>query len=104
MPEPATGNKEDLTQHMPREPHEGMKADTDPETAALEHDQSSYVARGGRSSGAVDSGPRPGDEQPSQTVGGGTASVGPLVGVTADADDVRNAVGGDTGPTRPRRR
>jgi len=92
-----------VTQHMPREPHEGIKADTDPETAVLEHDQSSYVARGGRSSGTVNSGPQSGDEQPPQTVGGATASGGPLVGVTADADDVQNAVGGDTGPTRPGR-
>jgi len=92
-----------VTQHMPREPHEGIKADTDPETAALEHDQSSYLSRGGRSSGTLDSGQQPGDEQPSQTVGGGPASGDPLAGVTADGDDVRNAVSGDTGPTRPRR-
>jgi len=92
-----------VTQHMPREPHEGIKADTDPKAAALEHDQSSYVARRGQSRGVVNSGPQPGDEQPSQTVSGGTASGGPLAGVSADAEDVRNAVGGDTGPTRPGR-
>ncbi len=78
-----------MTQHMAREPHEGIKADTDPETPALEHDQSSYVARRGQSSGTVDS--------------GATASDGPLAGVTAHADEVRNAVSGDIGPTRPRR-
>jgi len=80
---------------MAREPHEGIKADMDPKAAALEPDQSSYVARRGQSSGVVDSGPRPGDEQPSQTVSGG-----PLAGVSAHDDDVRNAAGGDTRPRR----
>lgn len=30
---------------LPREPHEGIKADAGPENAAAEADQSSYVAR-----------------------------------------------------------
>ena len=36
-------------QPMPREPHEEIKADANPEQAAGDRDQSSYVARGGRS-------------------------------------------------------
>ena len=44
---------------LPREPHEGIKADAGPENAAAEADQSSYVARasGSQSSGAADTGP-----------------------------------------------
>lgn len=90
-----------MTQPVPREPHEGIKADAGPESEAIERDQSSYVARAGQSSGTVSSGPGPGDEQPSQAVGGGTAGGDPLAGVTADADDVADAVSGDTGPAHP---
>lgn len=93
-----------MTQPMPREPHEGIKADANPETETLERDQSSYVARGGQSSGIVSSGPQPGDEQPSQAVQGGTASGDQLAGVTADADDAQHAVSGDTGPAHPGQR
>ncbi len=92
-----------MTQPMPREPHEEIKADGNPETAALERNQSSYVARGGQSNGTVDRGPQPADEQPSQAVANGTASGDPLAGITADPDDVQNAVSGDTGPARPGR-
>lgn len=66
-----------MTQPMPREPHAGITADASPETEAAERDQSSYVARGGPSSGTVASGPPPDDEQPSQAVAGGTAGGGP---------------------------
>ena len=93
-----------MTDPMPREPHEGIKADGNPEAEAAEREQSSYVARGGQSSGTVDSGPAPGDEQPSQAVGGGTAGGDPLSGVTASADDVEDAVSGDTGPEHPGQR
>jgi hypothetical protein len=93
-----------MTEPMPREPHEGIKADANVESEAVERDQSSYVARGGSSSGTVSSGPAPGDEQPSQAVGGGTASGDALSGVTAGDDDVADvddAVSGDTGPAHP---
>ena len=92
-----------MTQPMPREPHEGIKADANAESAAAERDQSSYVARGGQSSGIVDNGPAPGDEQPSQAKGGGTAGGDPLAGVTGDAADLEDAVSGDTGPEHPGR-
>lgn len=93
-----------MTQPMPREPHEGTKADANKETEALERDQSSYVARGGQSSGMADTGPEPGDEQPSQAVGGGTAGGDALSGVTASASDIEEAVSGDTGPAHPGQR
>ena len=83
---------------LPRDPHEGRKADGNPETEASERDQTTYVARAGNSSGMIDSGPAPGDEQPSQAVAGGTAGGNPLAGVTASREDVENAVSGDTGP------
>lgn len=92
-----------MSRPEPRDPHEGINVDANPETAAIDRDQSSSVARAGQSSGTVDSGPQPGDEQPSQTVAGGTAGGDPLAGVTADPDDVQDAVSGDTGPTRPGR-
>jgi hypothetical protein len=91
------------TQPMPREPHEGLKADAGAEAQAGDRDQSSYVARAGQSSGTVASGPEPGDEQPSQAVDGGTAGGDPLAGVTASARDVEDAVSGDTGPEHPGR-
>lgn len=93
-----------MTQPMPREPHEGIKADNNPETQAAEGDQSSYVARAGQSSGVVGSGPEPGDEQPSQAITGGTASGDALSGVTADPADLKDAVSGDTGPEHPGQR
>lgn len=90
-----------MTQPMPREPHEGIKADASEEAASGDRDQTSYVARAGQSSGIVDNGPGPGDEQPSQAVGGGTAGGDPLAGITSQEDD---AVSGDTGPEHPGRR
>lgn len=84
-----------MTSPLPTEPHEGIKADAGPEVEASERDQSTYVARGGSSSGAADTGPAPGDEQPSQAVGGGTAGGDPLSGVSGSEPD---AVPGDTGP------
>lgn len=89
------------TQPMPREPHEGIKADAGPEAQSGEKDQSPYVARAGNSSGIVDNGPGPGDEQPSQAVEGGTAGGDPLAGVTASKQDSEDAVSGDTGPEHP---
>ena len=90
-----------MTSPLPSEPHEGIKADAGPETEVSERDQTSYVARGGSSSGAADTGPAPGDEQPSQAVGGGTAGGDALSGVTASEADVEDAVSGDTGPEHP---
>jgi len=46
-------------------------------------------------------GPAPADEQPSLAVEGGTAGGDVLSGVTADPDDVEDAVSGDTGPEHP---
>ena len=88
---------------QPQDPHDGLDPAANPESAAAERDQSSYVARGGQSSGIVDSGPAPGDEQPSQAVAGGTAGGDPLAGVTASPEDVEQAVSGDTGSERPGR-
>lgn len=93
-----------MTQPMPREPHEGIKADANQEAEAAERDQSSYVARGGQTSGIVDSGTAPGNEQPSAAGPGGTAAGDPLAGVTASADDLEEAVSGDTGPEHPGQR
>lgn len=93
-----------MTQPIPREPHEGIKADAGPESEAAERDQSSYVARAGQSSGTVSTGSGPGDEQPSQAVGGGTAGGDALAGVTASEQDVDDAVSGDTGPEHPGQR
>lgn len=92
-----------MTQPTPQDPHDGINPAANPETEAAERGQSSYVARGGQSSGIIDSGPAPGDEQPSQAVGGGTAGGDPLAGVTASPEDVEHAVSGDTGPERPGR-
>ena len=88
------------TPSLPPEPHEGLKADAGAETQQAEHDQSSYVSRAG-SSGTVDTGPGPGDEQPAAAVTTGTAGGNALSGVTADADDLEDAVSGDTGPEHP---
>lgn len=93
-----------MTQPLPVDPHEGIKADAGPESAAAERDQSTYVARAGQSSGVVHSGPEPGDEQPALAVGGGTAGGDALAGVTATPTDVEEAVSGDTGPEHAGRR
>ena len=93
-----------MTQPMPREPHDGIKADADAETAAADREQTTYLARAGQSSGMVSTGPGPGDEQPDQAVGGGTAGGDPVAGVTADPADVDEAVSGDTGPEHPGQR
>ena len=93
-----------MTQPLPQDPHDGLKADASPETVAAESGQSSYVARGGQTSGMPDRGTAPGDEQPSQALPGGTAGGDPLAGVTASADDVAEAVSGDTGPAHPGQR
>ncbi len=90
-----------MTSSLPPEPHEGIKADAGLETENAERNQSSYVARGGQSSGTADTGPAPGDEQPSKAVGGGTAGGDALAGVTASEADVEDAVSGDTGPEHP---
>lgn len=87
-----------MTQPLPREPHDGIKADAGAESEGAERNQSSYVARGGQSSGMVASGPEPGDEQPSQAVAGGTASGDALSGVTAEPGELDDAVSGDMGP------
>ena len=87
----------------PQDPHDGIDPSANRETAAAERDQTSYVARGGQSSGILDTGPAPGDEQPSQAVGGGTAGGDPLAGVSASAQDSEDAVSGDTGPEHPGR-
>lgn len=92
-----------MTQPMPPEPHEGTKADAAPEVQAAERDQTSYVARAGQSSGVIENGPEPGDEQPSLAKPGGTAGGDPLSGVSASAEDVQDAVSGDTGPEHPGR-
>jgi len=90
-----------MTSPLPTEPHEGIKADAGPETEVSERDQSSYVARGGSSSGAADTGPAPADEQPSQAISGGTAGGDALSGVTMTEADAEDAVSGDTGPEHP---
>ena len=87
-----------MTQPTPNDPHDGIHTDANPEAETANRDQSSYVARAGQSSGAADTGPAPADEQPSKAVAGGTAGGDPLAGVTASAEDVEEAVSGDTGP------
>ena len=93
-----------MTQPVPRDPHEGIDPGANPESQAADRDQTSYVARAGQSSGVVDTGPAPSDEQPSLAVDGGTAGGDALAGVSADADDVEQAVSGDTGPEHPGQR
>ena len=92
-----------MTQPGPQDPHDGIDPTANRESEAAERDQTSYVARGGQSSGIIDMGPAPGDEQPSQAVGGGTSGGDPLSGVRASAEDVEDAVSGDTGPEHPGR-
>ncbi len=82
----------------PTDPHDGIKTDASRESEAVERDQTSYVARGGQSSGTLTTGTAPGDEQPSQAVEGGTAGGDVLSGVTATEQDSEDAVSGDTGP------
>ena len=89
-----------MTQPLPPEPHDGLKADADPERTTNEREQTAGRAGAG-TSGVFSPGPAPADEQPSLAVGGGTAGGDALAGVTADADDVADAVSGDTGPERP---
>lgn len=91
-----------MTQPMPREPHDGLKADAGAEAVAGDRDASPAVSRAG-SSGATDSGPAPADEQPGQAVEGGTAGGDALAGVTATEADIEDAVSGDTGPEHPGR-
>ncbi len=89
-----------MTQPLPPEPHDGLKADADPERTSNEQNQTSGRAGAG-SSGVFAPTSAPADEQPSLAVGGGTAGGDPVAGVTADADDVADAVPGDTGPEHP---
>jgi hypothetical protein len=89
-----------MTQPLPREPHDGIKADAGEEVQRAERTASPGLSRAG-SSGTVDSGSAPGDEQPSQARTGGTASGDVLSGVTASTEDVEDAVSGDTGPEHP---
>ena len=92
-----------MSQPTPQDPHDGIDPTANREAEAAERDQTSYVARGGQSSGIIDMGPAPGDEQPSKAVDGGTSGGDPLAGVTATAEDVEDAVSGDTGPEHPGR-
>lgn len=92
-----------MTEATPQDPHDGIDPSANREAEAAQRNQSSYVARGGQSSGFIDNGPAPGDEQPSQAVGGGTAGGDALAGVTASPQDVEDAVSGDTGPEHPGR-
>jgi hypothetical protein len=92
-----------MTQPTPRDPHDGIDPTANREAEAADRDQTSYVARGGQSSGIVDNGPAPGDEQPSQARSGGTSGGDPLAGVTASEQDSEDAVSGDTGPEHPGR-
>ncbi len=84
----------------PAEPHEGIKADASPEVQGTERDQSTGVSRAG-SSGTVDQGPGPGDEQPSEARVDGTAGGDALAGVTMTEQDAAEAVPGDEGPANP---
>jgi len=90
-----------MTQPMPREPHEGIKADAGPESEAAEADQTSYVARGGQTSGIINPNAQPGDEHPVVPEPGGSAAGDALSGVTGSPEDLDDAVSGDTGPEHP---
>ena len=92
-----------MTRPTPQDPHDGIDPTANREAQAADRDQTSYVARGGQSSGIVDTGPAPSDEQPSLAVGGGTSGGDPLSGVGASPQDVEDAVSGDTGPEHPGR-
>lgn len=89
-----------MTTPMPPEPHAGIKADAASEAQQADREASPGLARAG-SSGAVDTGPAPADEQPSQAKDSGTAGGDALSGRTADEHDLEDAVSGDTGPERP---
>ena len=89
-----------MTQPPPPEPHDDLKSDADPEHISNEREQTSGRAGAG-SSGVFSPGPAPADEQPSLAVSGGTAGGDVLGGVTIDADDLEDAVSGDTGPEHP---
>jgi hypothetical protein len=92
-----------MTKPTPQDPHGGIDPSANAETEAAERNQSSYVARAGQSSGIIDMGSAPGDEQPSKARAGGTAAGNPLAGVTASDKDIEDAVSGDTGPEHPGR-
>ena len=100
LPRPLPGQGACMTQPLPPEPHDGLKADADPERTANEREQT-YARAGAGSSGVFAPGPGPADEQPSLAVDGGTAGGDALAGVTADEDDLEDAVSGDTGPEHP---
>jgi hypothetical protein len=100
VPDADWGQGTIMTQPLPPEPHDGLKADADPERVSNEREQTSGRAGAG-TSGVFSPGPAPADEQPSKAVAGGTAGGDPLAGVTASEDDVADAVSGDTGPERP---
>jgi hypothetical protein len=89
-----------MTQPLPPEPHDGLKADADRERTSNEREQASGRAGAG-SSGVFSPGPAPADEQPSLAVEGGAAGGDALSGVTIDRDDAEDAVSGDTGPEHP---
>lgn len=89
-----------MTQPLPPEPHDGLKADADPERVANQREQTAGLAGAG-DSGVAPPTPAPADEQPALAVDGGTAGGDALAGVTADADDLEDAVSGDTGPEHP---
>ena len=89
-----------MTQPLPPEPHDDLKADSDPERVANQREQTAGFAGAGES-GIAPPTSAPADEQPSRAVDGGTAGGDVLSGVTADPDDVADAVSGDTGPEHP---
>ena len=89
-----------MTQPLPPEPHDGLKADTDPERVSNQREQTAGFAGAGES-GVAPPTSAPADEQPAQTVAGGTAGGDVLSGVTAAPEDVEEAVSGDTGPEHP---
>lgn len=82
---------------MTTEPHEGIDPYNNQEVKAREAGEAPLLARGDANV-APESGPAPADEQPSQTIAGGTAGGDPLSGVTGDTEE---AVAGDTGPENP---
>jgi len=89
-----------MTQPLPPEPHDGLKADADPERTANQREQTAGFAGAGES-GIAPPTSAPADEQPSLAKSGGTAAGDPLAGVTASKQDIEDAVSGDTGPEHP---
>ena len=67
------------------EPHEGIDPYNNAEQRAAQAGDSPLVSRG-TTTGAAESGHAPADEQPAQTIPGGTAGGSPLEGV-APVDD-----------------